>query len=420
MKLKRIALIGMCILLLASVLVGCGGNTNKGNNDEVILKFGLWDKYQEPILREIADKYEAENPNVKIEIELTPFSQYWTKLETAATGGVLPDIFWINGPNIVKYASNDIILSIDEQVKEDNMDLSQYPEGLIDLYTVEGKLYGIPKDWDLTALWYNKEIFDANGVEYPTDKWNWDDMVKAARQLTDKSEGIYGIAARPMTQEGIYDTIPQSGGYIISEDRTKSGYDTKEAIKGTQVWLDLIEKGLSPTLEELTDTNGVEMFKSGKLAMVYAASWNVPVFMDNENIKDVIDLVEMPIIKERAATIHGLSNVIAANTKHPEEAWDFVKYLGGKEANEVWAKSGAVIPARKDVLDIWAASNENINLNAFIKGLDYSVMYPVSKNTARWNDMENEYIKKMWNGDLTAEEALKSLAEEMNRLLEQE
>lgn len=420
MKLKRMALLGICILLLASVLVGCGGDTDKADSDEVVLKFGLWDKYQQPILREIADKYEAENPGVKIDIQLTPFSQYWTKLETAATGGVLPDIFWMNGPNIVKYASNDMILPISENVEKDSMDLSVYPEGLINLYTVGDKLYGIPKDWDLTALWYNKEIFDAKGVEYPTNEWTWDDMVEAARKLTDESEGTYGIAARPMTQEGIYDTIPQAGGYIISEDRTKSGYDTEEAIKGTQIWLDLIEEGLSPTLEELTDTNGVEMFKSGKLAMVYAASWNVPVFMDNENIKDVIDLVEMPIIKERAATIHGLSNVISANTKYPEEAWDFVKYLGGKEANEVWAKSGAVIPARKDVLEIWEESNPNINLHAFTAGLEYSVMYPVSQNTAKWNDLENEYIKQMWHGNLTAEEGLKKLAEGMNKLLEQE
>lgn len=426
MKFKKIMVFVLCIAMSATLLVGCGsGEKNtadeSGKKDgKVTLTFGLWDKYQEPILREIADKYEEENPNIKIEIQLTPYSQYWTKLEAAATGEVLPDIFWINGPNIVKYASNGMLLPMDEMVEKDNVDLSVFPEGLINLYTVDGKLYGMPKDWDLTALWYNKKLFDEKGVEYPNENWTWDDMVDAARKLTDKSKGIYGVVSRPETQEGIYDTIPQSGGYIISDDRTKSGYDSPEAIKGTQIWLDLLDEELSPTLEQQADTNAVDLFKAGKVAMIYAASWNVPVFMDNEAIKNDIDLTVMPLIEKRAATIHGLSNVISATTKHPQEAWDFVKYLGGKEANEVWAKSGAVIPARKDVLDIWTDSYPTLNLQAFVDELDYAVMYPVSKDTPKWNDLEMESIKQMWNGDIKADEALKKLAEDMNKVLEQE
>ncbi len=422
-KVKKIMLISLCIVMLVVPLVGCGGddkNVAGEDGEEIVLTFGLWDKYQEPVLREIADKFEEENPNIKIDIQLTPFSQYWTKLEAAATGEVLPDIFWINGPNVVKYATNGLLLPIDDKVEKDKLDLSVYPQGLIDLYTVEGKLYGLPKDWDLTALWYNKKIFDEKGIEYPNENWTWDDMVEAARKLTDKSKGIYGIAARPDTQEGLYNTIPQCGGFIISDDRTKSGYDTPEAIEGTQIWLDLIEEGLSPNLEEQADISAIEMFKAGKLAMIHAASWNVPVFMENEMIKDDIDLTVMPLLKERAATIHGLSNVISANTKYPEEAWKFVKFLGGKEANEIWAKSGVVIPAREDVLGIWKDSYPNLNLQAFIDELEYSVMYPVSKDTSKWNDLENEYIKQIWNGDVTVEEGLKKLAEEMNKILEQE
>src|SRR5699024_7843419 len=100
-----------------------------GSSDgDVTLTFGLWDKYQEPVLREIADKYEEENEGVKIDIQLTPFSDYFTKLEAAATGDVLPDIFWMNGPNIVKYAANDMLLPIDDKIEEDNVDLDEFPE----------------------------------------------------------------------------------------------------------------------------------------------------------------------------------------------------------------------------------------------------------------------------------------------------
>lgn len=426
MKSKRILVLMLVLSMLVTTLVGCGKDADETSESvegsgDVVLTMAIWDKYQEPVLREIADKFEAENPNVKIDIQLTPWGQYWTKLETAATGEVLPDIFWMNGPNIVKYADNGLLLPIDERIEKDNLDLSVFPKGLIDLYTVDGTLYGIPKDWDLTALWYNKKLFDEKGLEYPNENWTWDDMVEAARKLTDESKGIYGTATRlDDSQVGIYNTIPQSGGFVISEDRKKSGYDSAEAIHGVQIWIDLIEEGLAPTLEEQADISARELFVAGKLGMIYAASWDITALMENEAIRDDIDLTVMPLIKERAAVIHGLSYAIAANTEHPDEAWEFVKYLAGEEANKIWAESGVVIPAREDVLDIWKNSHPNLNLQAFIDSLEYSVGYPTSKETSKWNDLEREYIKRIWNGDISAEEGLKELAEQMNQLLELE
>lgn len=419
MKSKKLILLIITVLLANSLLVACGSDSTSGSggSDQVTLSFGLWDKYQQEVLEEIAKQYEADNPNIKIEFQLTPFGQYWTKLETAATGETLPDIFWMNGPNIVKYASNDMILPIDDLVERDSIDLNLFPEGLINLYTVDDELYGIPKDWDTTALWYNKKLFDEKGLNYPTDEWTWDDLIEAARILNDEEKGIYGLNARASTQEIIYNTIAQAGGYVISDDRTTSGYDSPEAVAGTKIWVDVINEGLSPTLEQQADTSGYEMFKAGKVAMIYAASWNIPVFLESEIVRDDIDLVVMPLIKERAASIHGLSNAISSNTKHPEEAWDFVKYLAGKEANEVWAASGTIIPARMDALNIWKDVHPQLNLQAYIDTLEYSRMHPVSANTPVWNEYEKDYLNLMWSGELSVEEGLSRLAEDMNRAL---
>lgn len=423
MNLKKIMVLALTIVLVSSLLVGCGGNDDagsKGESDDVTLTFGLWDKHQLVVMEEIAEEYEKENENITIEFQLTPYGQYWTKLETAATGEALPDIFWMNGPNIVKYATNDMMLSLDELIEEDNIDLSLFPQGLVDLYTVDDELYGMPKDWDTTALWFNKQIFDDYGVDYPTDDWTWDDMIEAARKLTDEDKGIYGLNAGTDSQEILYNTIAQSGGEIISDDMTKSGYDSPEAISGTQRWVDVIDEGLSPTLEQQADTNGYEMFKAGKVAMIYAASWNIPVFLESDLVRDDIDLVVMPLIEERAASIHGLANAISAKTEHPEEAWDFVKYLAGKDANEIWAESGTIIPARMDVLDIWKDVHPELNLQAYVDTLDHSIMHPVSINTPKWNEYEKDYLNLMWSGELSVEEGLKKLAEDMNEALDSE
>lgn len=326
----------------------------------------------------------------------------------------------MNGPNIMKYVDAGILLPIDDKLKDSNLKLEDYPKSLIDLYNVGGKQYGIPKDWDTTAVWYNKEIFDKAKVPYPKADWTWDEMSETAKKLTDKSKGIYGVAAAQDDQQGYYNTILQSGGFIISDDKKKSGYDQPGGAEGVQCWLDLIKDGSSPTAEQMTETSPQDLFQSGRVAMVFQGSWMIPQFMKNDAIKDKIDIAPMPKIKKNAAVIHGLSNVIYAKTKHPKEAWEFVEFLSGKDANEIVAKSGVVIPAYKPVLDIFLKSYSSVNLKAYTDSIDYSVMYPVSKNTPKWTTVQDETLKKVWAGQMSAEEGTKKIGEEMNKLLEQE
>ncbi|MDD7306236.1 MAG: sugar ABC transporter substrate-binding protein [Peptoniphilaceae bacterium] len=419
--LKLLAAIGLCLTITA-----CGskkedtGSQQATTDDSNAVRIAMWDTNQEKVMKEIVKDFEKANPDIKVQIEMATYKDHFTKLETQSSGSVMPDIFFMNGPNFIKFASNNVLEPLDDLVKSGDIDIKSFPQSLVDLYTYDGKIYGIPKDWDLTALWYNKELFDKAGVEYPTDEWTWDDMAAAAEKLTDEKNGVYGIAAQAFTQEGLYDTIPQCGGFIISEDMKKSGYDTPEALDGTQRWIDFIEKKQSPDLQTMTDTKGVELFKAGKVAMIYSASWNIPEYMNSDNIKDKVDLVVMPKIKERAATIHGLSYAIAAQSKNKENAKTFLKYLASQEVNDKWADSGAVIPANQKSLDKWLKSYPNINLKAFVDELEYAKPYPISKNTSKWNELENNALNDMFSLQKKPEEVLKDLAEKMNQALSEE
>ncbi|MEH7029188.1 ABC transporter substrate-binding protein, partial [Bacillus wiedmannii] len=178
-------------LLLA--IVGCsnsGEKVNTSSKDEKIeLRYALWDKKQLPAVEKVVQQFNEKHPNIKVKIELTAYGQYFQKLETAATGNALPDVFWMNGPNVVKYASGKVLMPLDDKAKKDNYKLENYPKSLVDLYTVDNKTYGIPKDFDTTALWYNKKLFDEAGVAYPDDSWDWEKMKEAAKQLTKKEKG---------------------------------------------------------------------------------------------------------------------------------------------------------------------------------------------------------------------------------------
>lgn len=197
---------------------------------------------------------------MKVTLEPSSWDEYWTKLEAGATGGSIADVFWMNGPNIMKYADGDVLMDISDRIKEDNIDTGKYPEALVELYNVDGKQYAIPKDFDTIGVWYNKKIFDEAGVPYPTDDWTWDDMADIAKQLTRSDGSVYGISAGYDTQIGIYNTIFANGGTIVSEDKKTSGYDTEATQAGVQCWVDLMKDGVSPSEASMEETQ--EMYSS--------------------------------------------------------------------------------------------------------------------------------------------------------------
>jgi multiple sugar transport system substrate-binding protein len=406
------------VLLLTLLLSACGGGSGS-TSDTTELRYMIWDKNQAPTIQVIIDNFEKVHPSIKVTLEVTPWAQYWTKLETAATGGSLADVFWMNGPNIIKYASNGVVSPITNQIKADSVDMSKYPSALVQMYSYNGDNYAIPKDFDTVGLWYNKALFDEAGLAYPDKTWTWQTAQDAAAKLTNKSKGVWGIAAAMADQAGFYDTILQNGGNIISDDKKTSGFGTEEAIGGLKYWTDFIQKGYSPTQAQMTDTEPPTLFESGKVAMFYSGSWQTGEFNSNSYTKEHADVAVLPQGKKRATVIHGLATTISANTKYPDQAWQFVKYLGSKDAAAVEASKGTAIPAYEGYQETWRKSMK-FNLQAFIDELDYAYPYPISKNTAAWITVQNEILTKVWSGSLSVEDGAKQVAQQMNALLAKE
>ena len=98
-NMRKVAALGLCVAMGATMLTACGGNgSKKSSGGKTELSFGIWDENQRPAMEKLVEAYEKENSDVKISIQLTPYKggEYWTKLEAAATGGKAPDVFWLN------------------------------------------------------------------------------------------------------------------------------------------------------------------------------------------------------------------------------------------------------------------------------------------------------------------------------------
>ncbi|HEY8282318.1 MAG TPA: sugar ABC transporter substrate-binding protein [Leifsonia sp.] len=408
---------------ISVALSGCsggGGGASSGGDGKATVTYGIWDVTQAVVMKQLAAEFHKKNPNITVQVQVTPWDSYWTKLKTAATGGSAPDVFWMNDANFEQYASGGAIKDLQPMVGNSDIKMSNYVAAQANAYTYNGHPYGIPKDVDSIALWYNKKLFKEAGVKPPTPSWTGDDLLAAAQKLTNPAKGVFGIAAQNTGQQSYYVTIPQEGGYVISPDKKKSGLDSPESIKGIQFWTDMINKyHVSPTLQAQTDTAADNMFEAGKIAMIYEGSWAAAEFAGVPYTKENADVAPLPKLAQAGGVSNGLANVMSAKTQHPDQAWKWLEFLGSKHAADVQAQTGIVIPAYNGTAEEWTQSpvSKLYNLQPFADDLKVATAYPSSQNTAAWGDAIATELNKAYTGDETAEQAAKNAAAIMNKAL---
>ncbi|MFC3802661.1 ABC transporter substrate-binding protein [Cohnella sp. GCM10012308] len=434
------------VLLVASLaLAACGGNSNNGGNaassapasaggasspaaskpsggdggKAVTISYTIWDKNQQPAMEAIAKAFTDQNPSIKVKVDVIPWGDYWTKMSAAAPAGTLPDVFWMHGGQFIKYATGQFLEPITDKVQAGEIDLNNYASNLGSIYTLDGQNYGVPKDFDTIGLAYNKELFDQASIPYPDDTWTYEKLAEVAKQLSQPDKGIYGFGAKLDTQAGYWNDILANGGHILNDDMSKSGYDEPATIEALKARYQLILDKASPTHQQMTDTDAVEMFKSGKLAMIFDGSWDNGNLASSDVIKGKYDWAKLPSGKvKRGNIINGLGNVMSAKGKHKEESWQFLKFLGSKEAADITAQMGAAIPAFNGTQDAWVKSKPDLNLQVFIDQTADAVPYPSgSKSYPVWFAKESEIMSQAWGGAISVEEGAKKVAEMMNQAI---
>ncbi|MFZ7089423.1 ABC transporter substrate-binding protein [Curtobacterium sp. RRHDQ10] len=412
----------------ALLLAGCSSSSGASSSSSSYSKpdkdvsanltYAVWDQNQVKAIKANLDGFNKLYPNIKVNVDVTPYATYFTKLQTEASSSTLPDLFWMNGPNFQLYAANGKIAPITGEVKAGAIDPSNYSKSLDQLYTYDGTQYGVPKDFDTIGVWMNKALFDQAGVAMPSKDWTWDDFQKTGAELSEKlkAQGAYGAAAGMDGQTTYYDTIFQAGGSVINADGTKSEYNTPAAQQGIEFWTDLIKSGASPTIKQLTDTTADQFFTSGKLAMYQGGSWFRAALEGTDLEKDVV-VYPLPKGKERATVIHGVSNVVAANSKHMQAAQALQVYLAGKTAQQQQGDMGAVIPAYEGTQSAFTKSMPDADLQVFLDSVAYAKPLPVSKNTAAWNTLETNLLPSAFDGSEPVADVTKQLASQMDAAL---
>ncbi len=414
------------ILATVALLAACSGSNSSGSSSsskasgKTEISYAIWDSGQEPGIRQIADKFEEKNPDIKINIQVVDWDNYWTMLEAGATGGSLPDTFWMHSNEIYRYGSNEMLLPLDDYLaKSKEAKLENFPDGLNEIYNIKGKQYAVPKDFDTIGLWYNKKMFDEAGIPYPDDTWDWNKLKEVAKKLTKSDGSQYGFGAGLSNQEGYYNFIYQNGGTVITDDM-KSGYDDPKTIEALDYYFSFVKEKLSPALT--VDKERAEAFQNGQVAMSVFGSWNLSGFSANDYIRENADVAVLPKGPDgtRATIFNGLGNAIAANTKNPDAAWKWVEYLSSKEAQEMQASLGVAISAYKGTADTWVNSNKDFAIKNYVDMLNYAQIRPYSQTTLKWEDKAYELLKPAYLGEEATKDAAQKTADMMNKELASE
>lgn len=399
-------------------------SSSSGPAENVTITYACWDSNEAKGLQVMANEFHAKNPSITVKLQVSDWENYWTQLDAAASGGALPDTFWMHSNYIYKYATNGMLMDLGNDIKSSsNVDMSKFPTGLVNIYKINGKQYCIPKDYDTIALWYNKTMFDKAGVKYPDESWTWTDLANAAKKLTVKNAGgkttQYGILAPMRDQEGFYNFIYQNGGTVLKEANGKktSGYDDPKTVDAMKFYTGLVKDGYSQ--QEYGDAERAQDIENGLDAMGFFGSWNLSGFESNDYMKKNFDCAVLPKgpTGTQASIYNGLGEAIAYNTKHPDAAWKWVEYLSSKDGMYRSGQLGVAIPAYEGASDEWIKTNTTFNIKTYPEMIQYGVILPYSNTTGIWENQVYEQIKGAFNGTKTVDQACKDAANVMNESL---
>ena len=415
-KIPRIVSLVLAITLLLS-LSGCGASDGKTH-----LKFQIWDVAQRDSMQAICDAYTEKHPDVTIEVQVTSWNEYWTKLEAAAESNTMPDIFWMHTDQILYYADFGILADVTELY--DDVEPNYYQNHFSEISIgnasgSDGRMYGVPKDKDNLVLVYNTEMFDAAGVAYPDENWTWDDMLDASAKIYDAT-GKYGFMAYAEDHLGYWSFVYQAGGYILNEDKTQAGFTQPGTEKAMKFYIGIQDNEWCPNQTYFAETQPGTAFFSEMGSMYIEGNWelmNKATSYPNMDGKwNVAPLPKCPDPVEgdgRATMSNGLCYATAARGKHRDIALEVMKFFGTEEAQNIASSYGAAISAyngtEQPYFDAFEKAGYDLNLQVIEDQFAYSVQCVNNSARPKWKSPVGDELIRIYSGQVDIDTGLANM-----------
>ena len=397
------------------------------SGENVTLKWSVWDisltTYYEPLI----EAFEASHPGVTVEMVDLGSSDYQTVLATELTGsGSDFDVVCIKDvPGYATLVNKGVLEPLDDLIAKDGIDLSAYG-GITDQVTVDGKLYELPFRSDFWVLFYNKDIFDAAGVEYPSNDMTFEQYDELARKVTNTEPGqeVYGAHYHTWRSAVQLFGILDGKNSIVggNYDFTKPYYEM--VLKQQQ---DGVCQDYATLKTSSLHYSGA--FSQGNVAMMNMGSWFIPTLIDKIKAGEYTDCTNWGIAKyphaegvEPGSTLATITSLaIPTSAPHRDLAWEFVKFVTGEEGAEIIASTGSIPATMNSEIAELVASVDGFPADETSKeALQTANLYlemPVHAKSAEMETILNEAHDGIMTESITIDEGIAQMNEKIGALL---
>lgn len=444
MKMKKILSLALSSAMCLGLMAGCGGDpapsasgstspspspsqstpaessTPDAQPTELsgTLKVSLWDMATQPAFTAVIDAFTDANPGVTVEPIDIPSADYGTKLSVMLNGGSEVDAFWIkDADTIYPIAQRGQMADLSSFISRDNVDLSSY-NGLAENFDIDGKQIALPFRTDYYALFYNKDIFDAAGVEYPSNDMTWSEFEELAKQVT-TGEGVdkkYGAHFHTW-QACIQNWAVQDGkNTIMATDYSFFKPYYEMALRMQNDDKTCMDFGTLKT----ANLHYNSVFPDGSAAMMPMGTWFAATMIDKINKGESSvnwGIATLPHPDGVAAgNVVGSTTPIAINSAsaNQELAWEFVKFVCGPEGAAIVANLGGV-PAMLDDATLKVVASVDGMPEGALEALQVKNIVldrPIADKVSEVNKVLGDEHSLIMLGEESIDEGLANMAEQ--------
>lgn len=444
MKIKKVMASVLTIAMLGGMIAGCGNTAAPAANtpapettpaaestaakeesvpaeaaepsgEQVTIKVAHWDSFTEPSTQMLIDGFEAANPNIKVELIDIASAEYSNKLTVMLNGGNDLDVVWVKDPdNTPSIAQRGQLEDLTPYIERDGVELSAANGA--DALKLDGKQVALPVSTGFYVLYYNKDIFDAAGVEYPGNDMTWEEFEELAKKVTsgEGNDKKYGALFHTW-QACVQNWAVQDGkNTILNTDYSfmKPYYEMvlRMQDEGTVMDYSTLKTG---------NIHYSSVFMEGQTAMMPMGSWFIATMIEKVKAGETsvnwgVATLPHPADVEAGWTVGSTTPMgVNANSKNKDAAWEFVKYCSGDEGAGIYASVG-MIPARMNddtVKTLAAMEGMPEGIEEALRTRHVSMDRPLELHSAEVNQMLGEEHSLIMIKELSIDDGLAEMGE---------
>jgi multiple sugar transport system substrate-binding protein len=442
------------LVILTLILAACGGGgSSSGNNNGGISQQGLssgnsyircpsstntttaapetgsvtltvsgWSSSpaEDALVQQNLNNFEKLHPNIHINWSPIP-GDYPTKMRANVASGTVPDVFYLQPGMSSEYISAGKLLNLSPYMGRDGVKASDYYSALINPFTcTSGQVFGLPKDWNSLGVFYNKQMFQAAGLPLPTASWTWNDFQTDAQKLTKNpgaSNSVYGVAlSADASRWGAF--LLANGGTVLNKNGTQATFNNQTGIDTLNFYASFLKNntGALPTTVG-APWNG-DAFGKQRAAMTIEGGWLIPYMATTyPNVQYGIAPLPMAPNGNRADLTFTNAWSAYSGTKHPEAAWELVKYMTGATVQGSQLNAGFALPTLKSLANAdYLTSHPDFKVLFDAATYSYADYYG-PQDSAIHSDLATA-IQEVMLGKQDAQTALNNAATQVNSSLQ--